>query len=1081
MKGTLTSRHFVANYSIARSFFYLTFIFFLVVIGFLPAIAQQRTIQGTIIDESNSPIAGASVTVKGSTGGTATNEKGSFTLQVLNNATLIVSVIGYEKQEIASGSKSDFRIQLKSAGGELEKVVVVGFGTQKKVNLTGAVSTVNAKALADRPVQNAAQALQGLVTGLNISQNNGSLETTPSINIRGTASGLGNSSSNPLILVDGMEGSLNAINPQDIESVSVLKDAAASAVYGSRAAYGVILVTTKKGKAGKTQFNYNNNFRSTKPVLLPRQMDSYTFALFFNDASINAGSSPFFGAEQLQRIKDYQSGKITASIVKDPNNPTRWADGYGYGNANVDWYRAMYKEQAFSQEHNLSLSGGNEKTTFYLSGNYMPQGGFMKFNTDTYDRYGITAKVNSKISDQVSINYSTRYIHEGYQRPSQLTNGFYNDLGRQGWPTLPLYDPNGFLFSSPSPALGMAEGGIDNNQRDWNYQQLQLVLEPIKGWKTFGEFNYRSRTDFRHWDVQKTYNHDINGVPYVFNSNSEVMESGFKENYFNVNAYSEYTRSIAKKHNFKVMGGFQSELTKFRDVSARRSGIIVPDIATINTTSGVSPTGTAAPPTVSGQYQNWGIQGFFGRLNYDYEGRYLIEGNLRYDASSRFRSDTRWSLYPSISAGWNIAREEFFSPLSHVISTFKFRASYGQLGNQNTLTSGGANDPYPTYQTMPIGTSNGTWLLNGAQPNTASAPNLISTYLTWERVKSYNAGVDFSMLKNRLTGSFDIFKRVTVGLVNPAPELPATLGTVAPRTNNTDLRTTGFEMEIAWNDQLQNGLSYNFRFLLSDYQSYILKYPSNATGLLSSFRPGQRLGDIYGYTTIGIAKTKAEMDAYLAKLNGGQSALGSQWDAGDIMYADYNGDGKIDGGNGTQSNSGDLHVIGNSTPRYTVGFDASASWKGFDFRAFFQGVLKRDYWQGSYFFWGATNPIWFSTGFVEHQDYFRGDPNHPLGQNLDSYYPRPSFNGGKNQQVQTRYLQNAAYIRLKNLQLGYTLPSSLVKKVAIQRLRIYISGENIWTMSKVAKMFDPETIDGGSGGSVYPLQKVWSAGLTVTF
>lgn len=1045
----------------------------LVFMSCLQASAQQRRITGTITNENATPLSGVTIMIKGGTTGTSTDSAGKFTMDVPAGATLVISTIGYQKQEIPVSTLNSFDIQLKSTATELDQVVVVGFGTQKKVNLTGAVSTVNAKVLADRPVQNATQALQGLVTGLNISQNNGSLESTPSINIRGTGT-IGTSSSSPLILVDGMEGSLNAINPQDIESISVLKDAAASSIYGSRAAFGVIMVTTKRGKAGKAQLNYNNNFRSSRPVLLPDQMDSYTFALYWNDANTNGGSSAFFNTEHLQRIKDYQDGKITTSIVKDPNNASRWADGYGYGNDNVDWYRAMYKKQGFSHEHNLSLTGGTDKITYYISGNYMGQGGMMKFNPDTYDRYGITAKVNAKLSDWASANYSNRFIHEGYERPANLTNSFYQDLGRQGWPTLPLYDPNGYLFSSPSPALGMAEGGDDNNQRDWNYQQLQLVLEPIKGWKTFGEFNYRSRTDFRHWDVQKTYNHDVNGVPYVYGTNSEVYEYGYKENYFNLNAYTEYQKSIASRHNFKVMAGFQSELTKYRDLSARRVGVIVPDVSTINTTSGVDAQGKVVAPTVSGQYQNWGVQGLFGRLNYDYDGRYLIEGNLRYDASSRFREDDRWGLFPSVSAGWNVAREEFFEKLTDLITTLKFRASYGQLGNQNT------NIWYPTYVTMPIGTANGSWLLGGAQPNTASAPGLVSSTLTWETIKSYNVGLDFGMLKNRLTGSFDIFKRKTLDMVGPAPELPVILGTSVPQTNNTDLETKGFEMELAWSDHLKNGLNYNLRFVLSDYQTTVTRYP-NKTGSLSTYREGQKLGEIWGYTTVGIAKTKAEMDAHLAKLNGGQNVIGTQWDAGDIMYADYNGDGKIDRGNETESNSGDYHLIGNSTPRYSIGFDASANWKGFDIRAFFQGILKRDYFQGSYFFWGATNNIWWSTGFVDHEDYFRANADHPLGQNLDAYYARPVFNSGKNQQVQTRYLQDAAYVRLKNLQIGYTLPSSIVRKARIQNIRFYVSGENLWTNSKVAKMFDPETIDGGSGGSVYPLQKVLSGGVSVNF
>lgn len=317
-------------------------------------------------------------------------------------------------------------------------------------------------------------------------------------------------------------------------------------------------------------------------------------------------------------------------------------------------------------------------------------------------------------------------------------------------------------------------------------------------------------------------------------------------------------------------------------------------------------------------------------------------------------------------------------------------------------------------------------------------------------------------------------------MVGPAPQLPVTLGTAVPQTNNTDLKSQGFELEIGWNDRMKNGLGYNFKLLLSDYRTTVTRYP-NATGSLDTYRTGQQLGEIWGYTTIGIAKTQAEMNAHLATLSNGQTAFGSQWSAGDIMYADYNKDGKLDWGSWTESNSGDAHIIGNNTPRYRFGFDMNFDYKGFDLRAFFQGVLKRDYWINNYYFWGATNDKWWSTGLVQHEDYFRADANSPLGQNLDAYYPRPIFGSSKNQQVQTGYLQNAAYLRLKNIQLGYTLPAGLTKRLGGQKFRVYASGENLVTWTKLAKMFDPETVDGGTNQSVYPLLKVISLGLSVTF
>jgi TonB-linked SusC/RagA family outer membrane protein len=1054
----------------------LTFLFLLFTT--LQVTAQTAKIEGVVKDKQG-VMPGVSVQVKGTTTGATTDAKGFFTLSAPEDGILVFSSVGYLPAELSvskykpsSGSVYRIYLTLEPNDQNLDEVVVVGFGTQKKVNLTGAVGVVDAKALENRPVQNISQALQGLVPGLNIGQNNGSLESSPSINIRGTGT-IGTSSSSPLVLVDGMEGNLNALNPQDVESISVLKDAAASSVYGSRAAFGVILVTTKRGKSGKVQVNYNNSLRSTQPTLLPEMMDSYTFALYFNEASLNGNGAPHFSTSHLQRIQDFQSGKLGASIPVSSTNPLYWGDGYADGNADNDWFKIMYRDHATSLEHNLSLNGGTDKTTYYVSGNYLDQNGLMRYNQDGYGRYGISAKINNKITDQISVNYSTRFLRETYHRPAALTTGFYQDMGRQGWPTLPLTDPNGYIFSSPSPVLAMSEGGEDNSVKDWMYQQLQLVIEPVKGWKTFAEFNYRTQTQFRHWDALQTYNHDTNGNPYLFGKTSNVYEYGLKENYFNTNIYSEYSKSF-NKHNFKVMTGYQFESTSYRDLSAQRDGIIVANLPTINTTSGTDVNGLVLPPVVSGQYQKWAVAGFFGRFNYDYDGRYLLEANLRYDGSSRFRADKRWNLFSSFSAGWNIAREEFWKNNTDLVSTLKLRASYGSLGNQNT------NVWYPTYVVMPVGTANGAWLVNGVRPNNAGAPGLVSSTLTWETVNSYNVGVDFAMLKNKLSGSFDWYNRKTLNMVGPAPQLPVTLGTAVPQTNNTDLKSIGFEMEIGWNDRLKNGLGYGIKALLSDYRTTVTRYP-NLTGALDTYRAGQELGEIWGYTTKGIAKTQAEMDAHLASSSNGQSFFGAQWGAGDIMYVDVNKDGKLDGGSGTFGDPGDVSKIGNNTPRYRFGLDLNLDYKGFDVRAFFQGVLKRDFWTSNYYFWGATSNKWFSTGLTEHLDYFRGDAANPLGQNLDSYYPRPVFGSDKNQEVQTGYLQNAAYLRLKNLQIGYTLPPGLTKRLGGQKFRVYASGENLVTWTKLAKMFDPETVDGGTDQSVYPLSKVLSLGLSVTF
>jgi TonB-linked SusC/RagA family outer membrane protein len=1047
---------------------------------------KKGSISGTVKDKEGDAVIGVSVSVKGTPSiGTVTDIDGKFTLNnVAPNATLVFSFVGMKTQEVSTVGKTTLAVVLEPNAISMDELVVVGFGTQKKVNLTGAVASVDTKALETRPVQNVAQALQGVVAGLNISQNQGGLDSRPAINIRGTGTIGSGSSGAPLILIDGTEGDINAINPQDIENISVLKDAGASAVYGSRAPFGVILITTKKGKAGEPVINYNNSFKRNSPLLLPNMLDSYRFALYFNEASKNSGSGAFFNDEWLKRIKDYQAGALinpkNGLPMSSVPNGSVWAD-YGGANDNVNWYKAIFKDWAPSQEHSVSVSGGNDRTTYYISGNFLDQDGLMRFGGDKFSRYAATAKITTKLTDKVSIGYNSRWIREDYARPSSLTNGLFQDLARQGWPILPLYDPNGYLMSSPSPALGLRDRGRDRKQTDWLYQQLRLDVELAKGWKLIGEFNYKTIDEFRHWDTQKTYNHDVNGNPVPYETSTGVHEGASRSNFFNPNIFTEYARSF-KDHNFKVMAGFQAEQFNDRDLTADKSGIINASLPTLNTTDGNNSNGLPVAPSVSGGYGNWSTMGFFGRFNYDYAGKYLVEANMRYDGTSRFMSDKRWNLFPSVSVGWNVSKEKFWEPLTSYVNNLKFRASYGSLGNQNTKSEENYRLAYyAAIQTVPFKASEGSWLVNGIKPNYSSAPALVSSTLTWEKIRTWDAGLDLGMFNSRLTASFDYFVRFTNDMLAEGVELPAILGTKVPFTNNTDQKTRGFELSLSWQDRLDNGLGYGIKVAVSDSRTKITKYP-NPTGTFDKYVEGRETGEIWGFETKGIAKSDKEMSDYLATLpNGGQNALGSNWLAGDIMYVDLNNDGKIDKGGRTINDHGDLKVIGNNNPRFPFSVDLSADWKGFDFRAFFQGIMKRDYFQDSYYFWGAWKwGIWWSTGLEEHLDYFRADASNPLGQNLDSYYPRPLFGDGKNMETQTRYLQNAAYIRLKNLQLGYTLPANLTKKVGVSKLRVFVSGENLWTYTKMAKMFDPETIDGGYRGNVYPLFRVYSCGLSLS-
>ena len=1044
--------------------------------------AQDNTISGLVKDNEGEPLPGVSVAVKAgeSISGVVTDINGKYQLKASPNATIEFSFIGFKSIQQQVGNRKVINVTLEIDNQMLEEVVVVGYGTQKKVNLTGSVSVIDSKAFESVPVANAVQALQGQVPGLNIYSNKGGgLNQKQSINVRGIGTIGEGSTGDALILIDGMEADIFSVNPQDIESISVLKDAAASSIYGSRAPFGVVLVTTKKGKAGKAQINYNNSFRLSSPINMPSSLASYTYALFFNDAGYNSGWGSYNWVSQtrLQRIKDYMDGKISYTTIP-LNGSNTWADGYQEGNDNIDYYNLFFKKNVFAHEHNFSVNGGTDKIQYYLSANYLDQDGTLRMGEDYSKRYTMSAKISAQLSRAVSLSSNTRFVRNDFVQPTHMNDSFFSDIGRQCWPVKPLYDPNGNLFDDH--VQQMKNGGRKTERNTWLYQQFNLTIEPIKGWRLIGDLSYRYNTQYAHEDLLTISQIGVDGVTKVrsWDENSSVSESSFASDYFNVNLYTDFEKTFAKSHHLKALAGFQAEANNYRNIWAQKIGITYPGKPTINTSTGIDKDGKVIAPNVSGGHNRWSTAGFFGRVNYDFQEKYLVEANLRYDGSSRFRSDDRWGFFPSASLGWNIAREEFFQPATRIMNTLKLRASYGSLGNQNTTAL------YPTYTVMGTGTSD-KWLMNGVKPNIAWAPALVSYDLTWEKIRTWNVGIDIGLFNNRLTGSFDYFIRNTNDMVGPSEKLPATLGIAVPPSNNTDLRTAGWELELMWKDRLQNGLNYSLRFTLADSRTKITRY-SNPSGLIDSFYEGKYCGEIWGYETIGIARTDDEMAEHVGSLvNGGQSALGQDWQAGDIMYSDLNEDGKIDAGARTLDNHGDLKRIGNSTPRYNVGIDLSADWKGFDFRMFWQGTLKRDYFQGSYYFWGANGSqgYWFSTALKGHEDYFRNDESSPLGVNLNSYYPRPLLNTNKNQQCQTKYLQNAAYMRLKNLQIGYTLPRKIVQKMGVQNLRFFASGENLLTITDLVKFFDPETIESGSfaHGYAYPLSRTYAFGLNITF
>ena len=1030
------------------------------------------TIKGVVTDTQKEPLAGASVRIKGTTSGTTTNASGSYTLQgVSRNATLVFSFIGMKKLEIPVSGRTEIDVVLEDDAKVTQEVVVVGYGTQKKVNLTGAVSYIDSKSLAARPVQNLGQALQGMIPGLNLSVGNsgGALNSTMALNIRGTGTIGSGSNSSPLVLIDGSEGDMNALAPNDIESISILKDASASSIYGSRAAFGVVLIKTKSGREGRARVSYGGNVRFSTATQVPEMMDSEQFAKYFNIAGANSGNGTVFTDEIMKRIVDYKNGTIDDKFRSGTvwNERTNAWDLYTGAWANTNWFDEMYRKNVPTHEHNISISGGSGKTNYYLSGALLDQQGLIRYGRDTFKRYNLTAKISTDITPWLTISYTNRWSRDEYSRPSYMTGLFFHNIARR-WPTNPVRDINGHLIPG-NETIQMRDGGIDRNQKDRVNQQLILEARPMEGLLLRAENNYNTTYNHNHWDVLAIYSYDNKGLPRLTSreggddGQTSVGESTWKNDYFNGRYYAEYSRIFAEKHDVKVIAGLDLEVNKYHNLSGTKKDLISNQVPTINTA-------TNDKPTLYSGYTHWATMGSFARLNYAYDERYLLEVSVRTNGSSRFIGDKRWATFPSFSAGWNIANEKFFEPLKSTVSMLKLRGSWGTLGNTEVQAL------YPWFLSQPVGTANSAWLVGGERLNTSNAPGIVSNSLTWERIESWNLGLDFAAFNNRLQGTLEYFNRTTRDMVGPPAPLPFTLGVGQPQVNNATLVSKGWEAELKWRDQIDK-VNYGLRLVLSDDIQTVTQY-YNPTGTLSTWYSGRRMGEFWGYTTRGIAKTNDEMNEHL-KSN--QPAWGNNWQAGDIMYKDLNGDGKVNGGASTLADHGDLRKLGYDVPRYKFGFNADITWQDIDFSFFLQGIGRRDWFDGSPYSVGATSAgQWQSVGFKEHWDFFRpeGDPN---GANLNARFPRPLFSqGGKNMQTQSRYVVNAAYLRIKNIQLGYTLPASLSKKIGISRMRVYTSADNLVTFTKLPKIFDPEATGGDWGpGKIYPLQRTISFGLNV--
>ena len=1041
---------------------------------------QDGVCKGVVKDNQGETVIGASVVVKGSTNGTITGLDGDFTLDNVKRGDVIqISYIGYVSQEVV-WQGTPLNITLKEDSQTLEEVVVVGFGSQKKANLTGSVSQVKmGDVLGERPVTNVKNALQGSMPGLMVS-GGASPGEAKSFNIRGTVSING---MNPLVLIDNVEGDIDLLNPEDIESVTVLKDAASSAIYGARAAAGVILITTKKAKKGeKFNLNYNANFGFQTSINSPKQASLDEYLRAYQAAGFS--ETYYAGNGSVSKWREYLAGykENPAAYPTVGDGIYIGEDGAPYYLNDKDVYKA-FQETSFMQTHNLTANGGTEKLRYRLSAGLTKEDGPLIESKDTYMRKNISSFISADITDWLTQEADFRYTVADRSEPMGSGDGIYcmNHIS---------FYPSGMMPGSVNTSVGKdlplitPENQIRYNNpyltdTDNTRIYLRTIMRPIKGLELVGEYTY----DRKNWQKSYYAKKWEYTTEQLGSNNSVTSDYLFKsedhEDYNALNLYGTYNFSIKEDHMFKVMAGFNQERKQNSWISVQTHDMIAPSAPSFT-----SATGKIIPQN---SYSDYAIRGAFYRINYNYKDRYLFEANGRYDGSSKFPKDDRFGFFPSFSVGWNIARESWMEKTLDYVSDLKLRASWGQIGNQNIGN-------YGYYSTMqPVGNSN-YWLKDGEFITYISTPGLVSNSFTWETVETLDIGFDASMFNSRLQVTFDWYQRTTRDMLIAGIQLPAVVGTSAPMRNAADMRTRGWEIAVNWRDQIGDW-KYNVGFNLYDYKSKITKYSNNEDKLLSqNYYEGKTLGEIWGYVSDGFYTIDDFDGPGTWQLKDGVASLdGYNPRPGDEKFVNLNDDrgtNEINSGLNTVDSPGDQKVIGNSTPRYNFGVNLGVSYKGFSLSAILQGTAKRDVWIGgmSLFPFGGSAKAYYPV-FYNQTDYWEpmgscdgqyteNDREYWVAKNPDASLYRlysNMQNHGSNQRASTKYLQNGAYMRLKNITLAYTFPKALISKVSLNALKVFVSAENLATISSLPKGYDPERLSWG-----YPFYRTLSFGLNVT-
>lgn len=1096
--------------------------------------AQNVTVTGTVKDAAtNELLVGATVMVKGTTNGVSTDINGHYSIKAKAEDVLVCSIIGYKSVESKVGSKAVVDYALQPDNQLLDATVVVGYGTLKKTQLVGSVENLDGGVIENRPNANVTRSLQGQVAGLNIVQTDGKATHSGSLYIRGngtsyntrknfSSSAAGKTHSigsqgSALVLIDGVEGSLSQVNPADIETIAVLKDASSAAIYGARAAYGVILVTTKNAETDKVTVTYNGSF-SLNSRIVKWEDNIVTDGLEWTEA--------FYEFYQNDTRVPGSSGKVPTTMntndisMKDITylesfraiRESGYDSVYGgvgskgqylyYGSYN--WLDHIYKDYTTSTTHDISLRGASKKLTYNLTGRYFSQGGIYKIGEEKYNTFNIRAKAKVQVNKWLSVDNNTSVFRSKSNQPMFSTGSLIgHQIDQHGQPIFVPYNEDGTwtLSGVKTGYASFFEG--NTGQDDSNLivgttfgVTVDIIPEVLK---IRGDFSYKATRRWRERYRAPLSFYTKPGVPteYVAQAGSYKSRWTYDTDYISSNAVLTWTPKLTENHKLNVVAGWNLEDSRYNRFYMQRLGMLFPEkYQSFEMFDGEIKT--------EQNNSDYGIIGFFGRANYTLLNRYIFEASARYDGSSKFPSGSQWGLFPSFSIGWRLSEEPWMKWADSWMDNFKIRANYGSLGN-------GTVSPYSFLETMDVNKS--SVIFDGGFVNYTTNPSVVPKTLTWETVTTYDVGLDFDLLKSRLSFSGDWYRRNTTDLITVGPELPQVYGASAPKGNYASLKTTGWELTLSWRDAFKlagKDFTYGIKGSVWDTRTWVTEFTSTSGDILDYYS-GKELGEIWGFRTAGIFRDNAEANAW-ATDSYHKNGSSFRAYAGDLKFLDLNGDGKIDYGKGTLDDHGDLDRIGDITPRYQYGVNLDFKWNGIGLSMFFQGVGKRDWYPmvETAYFWGQYNRPYCGylmktqTGDNYAQIDYSTENWTVVNYDKNPYWSRrvgycANRNVGPLTVENDHYLQNAAYIRLKNLTVDYSFPKKLVNKIGMQGARIYCSMENLWTWSPMFKhtdMFDPEGIGVGDSdfdstskiglsgvgdGMSYPMLRTFTFGLSLTF